>query len=231
VKRTVADVMTSPAITVPTTAGFKEIVTRLQEAGISAVPVLDEAGRLAGVVSEGDLLLKEEREHLEERPRILQSPSTRAARAKAEGLTAGELMSSPALAVGPDTPIAEAARIMHEKRVKRLPVVDNEGSTVGVVSRADLLKVFARDDEDIRQEVVREVIVDALWIEPATLNVAVREGVVHVKGEVERKSEIRLLEKLIARVDGVVRVETELTYREDDSRYRPQPKEPWAVAP
>jgi CBS domain-containing protein len=223
--------MTSPAITVPITAGFKEIATKLHEAGISAMPVLDEKGRLAGVVSEGDLLLKEEREQLEQRPRLLQSPSTRADRAKAEGSTAAELMSSPALTVGPDTPLAEAARTMHEKRVKRLPVVDPKGATVGVVSRADLLKVFARDDDEIRQEVVREVIVDALWIEPATLNVVVREGVVHVKGEMERKSEIRLLEKLIARVDGVVRVETELTYREDDSRYRPEPKEPWAVAP
>jgi osmotically-inducible protein OsmY len=99
------------------------------------------------------------------------------------------------------------------------------------VSRADLLKVFARDDEEIRQEIIHDVILDALWIEPTTLQIQVQDGLVHVKGEVDRKSDVRLLEKMIPRVDGVVGVESELTYREDDSKYRPEPKQPWAVAP
>jgi CBS domain-containing protein len=229
--RTVADVMTSPAVAVPITAGFKEIVTRLREGNLSGLPVVDDTGRVVGIVSEGDLILKEEREGLEERPRLLQSPGTRAARAKAEGQTADELMSSPAITISPEASIGEAARAMHLNRVKRLPVVDAEGRLTGVVSRADLLKVFARDDEEIRQEIVDDVIRDALWIEPTTLQIQVQDGLVQVKGEVDRKSDVRLLEKMIPRVDGVVGVESELTYREDDSKYRPEPKHPWAVAP
>jgi CBS domain-containing protein len=227
-KVSVENLMTTPSVTVPSSAAFKDIVSALARGHFSALPVVDHSGRVVGVVSEGDLILKEERESLEERPRLLQTGDTRTARAKAEGLTAGELMSQPPITIGPQASIAEAAKTMHKNRVKRLPVVDRDGRPLGVISRADVLKVFLRDDQEIKRDVVKEIIVDALWMDPASVDVRVDQGIVHLAGEVERKSDIRLLEKMIPRVAGVVGVESVLTYREDDAKYRPEPSEPWA---
>jgi CBS domain-containing protein len=222
--------MTSPAVTVSASAGFKEVLTTLRERDISAVPVIDHAGRVIGVVSEGDLILKEERETLEERPALLQMPGTRATRRKAEGETAGELMSRPPVTIEPAATVAEAARLMHHRGVKRLPVVDEEGRVLGIVSRGDVLRVFSRDDEDIRREIVDDVISSTLQTEPASLPVTVSEGVVSIKGDLERRSEIPIVEKLISQVEGVVGLHSELTYRIDDRKVKAEMLDP-GVAP
>jgi CBS domain-containing protein len=223
--RRVRDVMTSPVETVFPTAGFRAIVERLRARAISAVPVTDETGRVLGIVSEADLLLKEDRAGLEGGHRLLEGRRSREARAKAAAGTATELMTSPAVTIGADEPLSLAARLMRERGVKRLPVVDEDGRLVGIVSRGDLLAVFARGDEEIRREIADEVIAGTLFLDPTLFEVEVRDGVVSLRGEADRRTDVILVERLASRVDGVVNVRSELTYRVDDGGLRPPPPE------
>jgi CBS domain-containing protein len=112
--------------------------------------------------------------------------------------------------------VPEAARVMDRHAVKRLPVVDGDGRLLGIVSRSDLLKVFLRTDEDIREEIVRDVFMHVLWVEPDQVDVQVRQGVVVLTGKLEMKSGIAIAERLTRGVDGVVNVVCELTYATDD---------------
>jgi CBS domain-containing protein len=147
--RRVRDVMTPQVLTVDEQAPFKEIVALMDECRISALPVLDEKGRVVGIVSEADLLLKEEFPEGPAGGRLLQGRRQREERAKAAGDTAVELMTAPAVTIGPDATVTEAARLLHRHGIKRLPVVDPAGPLLGIVSRADLLKVFLRADAEI----------------------------------------------------------------------------------
>jgi CBS domain-containing protein len=222
----VRDVMTSPVETVGAKTGFKAIAERLRARAISAVPVVDAAGRVVGVVSEADLLLKQERADLEEHQPFLEGPRARRARTRAAAGTAGELMSCPAATIRADAPLAEAARMMRRCGVKRLPVVDDEGHAVGIVSRGDLLAVFTRDDEDVRSEIVDDVIAHTLLLDPSPYTVAVRDGVVTLGGQADRHTDAVLVERLAQRVEGVVSVNSDLTYRHDDGDL-PAPPRPW----
>ena len=153
---TVRDVMTTRVVAVRRDATFKEMAAMLRRSRISAFPVVDDARRVIGVVSEADLLVKE--------PVQAEGTSVLAAlrhfkeEDKAAGITAGELMTSPAVTVGPDAAVEEAARLMYDRRVKRLPVVTPAGLLVGIISRADVLSVFDRPDQQIRDEVTRQVL-------------------------------------------------------------------------
>ncbi|GAA3031049.1 hypothetical protein GCM10020000_04880 [Streptomyces olivoverticillatus] len=149
-QRTVSDVMTQTVVAVSRNAPYKEIARTLSEWKVSAVPVLEGEGRVIGVVSEADLLAASRAD--------VARPEQLGDLAKAGARTAEDLMSTPAVTVHADATVAEAARIMARKGVKRLPVVDAEGMLAGVVSRADLLKVYLRSDEDIAQEVRDKVI-------------------------------------------------------------------------
>jgi CBS domain-containing protein len=148
-KSLVRDVMTTEVVTVQPWTPFREIVTRLAEHRISAVPVLDAEGNVLGVVTEADLLLKQEHSDLEFNLPLAWSRRRRLEREKAAAIVAGELMTTPAVTVSPTATVTEAARRMHTAGVKRLPVVNDAGRLVGIVSRADLLKVFTRSDEAI----------------------------------------------------------------------------------
>src|SRR4051794_17765590 len=160
---TVSDVMTHTVVAVGSEAPFKEIVALLDQWKVSAVPVLAGEGRVVGVVSEADLLPKEEFRDTDE--------GEPADRTKASALTAGELMSSPAVTVHADAQVAEAARIMARRHVKRLPVVDRVGMLQGVVSRSDLLKVFLRPDPEIAAEIRRGVLTHLPVTSPLTVEV------------------------------------------------------------
>ena len=206
--RTVGDVMTRAVVAVGREAPFKDVTRNMREWGVSALPVLEADGRVIGVVSEADLLAKEE---YREEPPGLNEPRERIARLlKSGGLTAGDVMSSPAVSVHEDAQLTEAARIMARKQVKRLPVVDGEGRLTGIVSRSDLLKVFLREDEEIADEIRREV----LSLLPGAgqgLRVDVEKGVATVRGELTDTSLVPVVARLIRSVEGVVvvRVETE----------------------
>jgi CBS domain-containing protein len=213
----VSSVMTAKTVVAIETTGFKEIAGLLAEHRVSALPVVDEAGRLVGLVSEADLLLKETFP-LADHWHLLESVRERREHTKAVALFARDLMTSPAVAIGPSALITEAARLMHDKKVKRLPVVDEDGRVIGIVTRGDLLRVFLRPDSEIWEDVVEGLIVRTLWMDPTKIRVHVTNGVVDLSGEVDRKSDILVLSSMIGGLDGVVGVAEKLHYRYDDTR-------------
>ncbi|MER6092294.1 CBS domain-containing protein [Streptomyces bluensis] len=205
----VSDVMTRTVVAVGRDALFKEIIRTMEQWKVSAMPVLEGEGRVVGVVSEADLLPKEE--FRDSDPNLLEQRRRLSDLAKAGAVTAGELMSAPAITVHSDATLAQAARIMAVRRVKRLPVIDDEGMLQGIVSRADLLKVFLRPDEEIEEEVRRTVV---SYLFPAfshAIHVNVHEGVVTLRGHISDTSLISVAVRLVRAVEGVVDVEPHLT--------------------
>ncbi|WP_127361117.1 CBS domain-containing protein [Actinacidiphila soli] len=199
---TVGDVMTSTVVAVARGASFKEIVRTLAKWKVSAVTVLEGRNRVIGVVSEADLLRKEEARDV--------APLPGGETARAEAVTAGQLMTAPAVTVRADASLAQAARAMALHRVKRLPVVDAEGRLRGVVSRGDLLKVFVRPDADIARD-VRRVAAECLPASWESVEVRVDEGVVTLGGLVHDTSVVPLAARLVRTVEGVVDVTFDIT--------------------
>ncbi|MEU5055153.1 CBS domain-containing protein [Streptomyces sp. NPDC001939] len=204
----VSDVMTHTVATVGRRAPFKDIVHLMQEWRISALPVIEGEGRVVGVVSEADLLTREElRDDPDAAYLQLRQPVDVA---KADALSAGDLMSSPAVTIRADATLAEAARTMAQEGVKRLPVVDEVGLLAGVVSRADLLKVFLRGDDKIAEE-VRHEIVSRLFPPPASaIHVEVHDGVATLTGRIHDTSLVPIAARLVRSVEGVVDVRFDL---------------------
>ncbi|MEV6739729.1 CBS domain-containing protein [Streptomyces sp. NPDC051104] len=205
----VSDVMTHTVVAVGRDAPFKDIVRLMEQWKVSALPVLEGEGRVVGVVSEADLLPKEEFRDSDPDPYTLARRLSDLA--KAGALTAGELMTAPAVTVHADSTLAQAARIMALRKVKRLPVVNDEGLLEGVVSRADLLKVFLREENDIADEIRRDI-VDVLFPAPVEpIHVMVAEGVVTLTGKVRDTTMIPMTVRLARAVEGVVDVDCHLS--------------------
>jgi CBS domain-containing protein len=211
---TVASVMTSPVITVAAETSFKDVVAILTGNGISAVPVVGPHGTLVGVVSEADVLPKQEF-HGGTDPVPHGVPRRRVRWFRSLGLCAAELMTTPVITIEPGAPVTLAARRMAEKRVRRLFVVDDD-ELVGVVSRRDVLGLFLRPDSEIRADIVEQVLRRTLGVPPVTVRVEVRDGVATVDGEIERRSQIEVADRLIRAVPGVVSVRNKLRHRVDD---------------
>ncbi|MER6030058.1 CBS domain-containing protein [Streptomyces sp. NPDC001851] len=207
--RVVNDVMTRKVVALRTGAAFKDIVRTMQEWGVSALPVLDDGGRVVGVVSEADLLLKEE--YAEDAVGDFGPGPDPADEVKADAVTAGELMTAPAVTVTPEAPLAHAARLMAHARVKRLPVVRHDGTLQGIVSRSDLLKIFLRDDTDVAEQVRREVVTWLFGTHADTVRIRVRDGVVTLTGRVHETALVPIAARLARAVPGVVDVHCALT--------------------
>jgi CBS-domain-containing membrane protein len=208
---TVGDVMTRAPVAVGSDAPFKDVVTLMDRWKVSTLPVLDGEGRVVGVVSEADLLFKDElRDRGPDRFAGPQRPAGPVAPARAGGVTAGELMNAPAVTVHADAALAEAARLMARRGVKRLPVVDGMGVLRGIVSRADLLKVFLRADEELTEEVRREVVDRLFPLSADHIRVEVTEGVVTLTGWIDSPEPAPVAERLARAVDGVVDVHCRL---------------------
>lgn len=201
---TVSDVMTHTAVGVGRHAGYKEIVGVMEQWKVSALPVLEGEGRVIGVISEADLLLKEEYRGQDAIKPDRPLPDM----AKAGAVSAEELMSSPAVTVHANATIAEAARIMARRHVKRLPVVDDIGMLEGVVSRSDLLKVFLRRDEDIADE-IRRTVADTLPT-AAHVDVSVTDGVVTLSGDLRDRALVPLLARAVRAVEGTIDIRVNL---------------------
>ncbi|MFH9245529.1 CBS domain-containing protein [Streptomyces lydicus] len=206
---TVSDVMTRTVYAVGQEAGFKEIVETMERRKVSALPVLAGEGRVIGVVSEADLLPKEEfREvdpsRLEQRDRL---DDVR----KAGALTARELMSAPALTVRAGDTVAQAARTMAHKSVKRLPVVDGQGMLEGIVSRSDLLKVFLRSDAELAAEIRTEIVGRLFPAAVDDISVEVADGMVTLRGPLRGRALRAVAARLVRAVEGVVDVTFHVT--------------------
>ncbi|MFI1865305.1 CBS domain-containing protein [Streptomyces jumonjinensis] len=202
---TVAEVMTTPVVALHAGAGFKEIAATLKKWQVTAMPVLDGERRVIGVVSEADLLAKEE--FHDRQPGMIEQQRQLDRTAKAGSVVAGDLMTAPALTVRADATLPQAARVMARNRIKRLPVVDGSGVLKGIVSRSDLLKVFLRSDDDIAAEIRQEVVERVFPVSHQGVQVEVGEGVVTLTGTVPERDLIPLAERLAHTVEGVVAVE------------------------
>ncbi|MFD8806196.1 CBS domain-containing protein [Streptomyces sp. NPDC059597] len=201
--------MTRAVVAVGSGTLFRDLVERMEQWRVSALPVLEGDGRVIGVVSEADLLPKEEFRDSE--PDRLTQLRRMNDLAKAGAVTAGELMSAPAVTVHADATLPEAARIMAVKGVKRLPVIDAQGALVGVVTRGDLLKVFLRSDAELADEIRRSV-VDVLFPAPVEpVHVVVAEGVATLTGCVRDAERVELAARMTRGVEGVVDVDCRLT--------------------
>ena len=212
----VKDLMTPQVVTIGPATPFKEIVARLANHRVSAVLVVDDDGLVLGVVSEADLLLKEEFPDPDADIPLFWTKRRRLERDRAAATTARDLMSVAVVSIAPDATVAEAARRMHSAGVKRLPVLDEGGRLVGILSRADLLKVFNRPDQAIRREIMDEVIVGEFMMDPNRFFIHVTDGVVVLQGRVERRSLLPSLVRAVHSVEGVVRVKNRLSFDIDD---------------
>lgn len=231
-RRTVGDMMTKVVVSAQPDTPYKELVERMAAYRVSALPVLDEDAKLIGIVSEADLLLKEEYGADGGEPHWLESSARHVFRRKAAGATAADVMTSPVVTIGPDALISDAAIRIHRHGVKRLPVVNDEERVIGIVSRADLLKVFRREDAEIRDEIERDVLDGALWLSPGEITVDVRQGLVVLGGQVERRSLVPIVVRLVQGVAGVVAVDAEgLTHDFDDHDLRAPGPELFDIAP
>ena len=219
--RTVADVMTTRVHVAGPLAPFKQLVRLIEENRVSAIPIVDQTGLPVGIVSESDLLLKERRLELESSRDLMHRQKRRDLRTKAAGTVASDVMTSPAITVPSDTSLSEAARLMHEKNVRRLVVVDERGRIAGIVSRSDLLQVFLRADEELREEIVSRLIPAVVLSLADAIGVEVNWNIATLSGQVDRKSDAEILTRLTQELDGVVGVVDRLSYRWDDTAVLP----------
>jgi len=212
----VESVMTAGVVTARPSSPFRELVRLLEQHRIGALPVVDDAGRVVGIVSEADLLVKEGYPHGADDAGVVEALRHRRRLGKAAGTCAADVMTRRVVTVPLGTEVAAVARLMVRLGVKRLPVVDGQGTLAGIVTRSDLLKVFLRPDPAIHWEVRHDVVGGRMRIPSDEVEVEVRHGVVTLRGEIERRSQVAALVRHAQAVDGVVTVDARMTWRVDD---------------
>ncbi len=217
--------MTTDVITVGVDTSLKEAARRMIEAGISGLLVTGDRGELLGIVSEGDFIASESHRREETKPRILrwfledeEVPTFER--------TVGDIMTTGVLTLPPDADHPEAARLMQKAGIKRIPVVTDDGQLLGLVSRSDILRAFARSDSEIAEEITGHVMRKVLWLDPNKITVRVEDGNVTMSGRLETKSDAQLLVELTKRLDGVVSVADGLTWDFDNSKTTMVPPRP-----
>jgi len=208
----VRDVMTVGVVTVRADAPYREMAAMVRLHRVSGFPVVDDDGKVVGVVSETDLLAVEAAG-----PHPGSHPAPRSWRPRRKNLragqaTAGDLMTHPAVTVSPDELVKSAARLMYSLKLQRLPVVDRDGHLVGIVSRSDVLTVFRRTDEEIYREVVQDVIADGFFIDPSRFTVTVHDGIVTLEGAPGSVVLGSSIVDQVQHLEGVVAVRDRLSY-------------------
>jgi CBS domain-containing protein len=209
----VLDIMSIDVLTVSPEESLKAAARRMVEAGVSGLPVVDETGKLVGIITEADFLEREaDRTHRRLLDALLHKPGT-----VVEAETVGEVMSTHPVVIYPEASVTEAARVMSHHHVKRLPVIDDEGVLRGIISRGDVVTVFTRPDDVIEDEIREDIINRVLLLDADELEVEVEDGVVKLAGSLPTRTDKRLLEEMVRRIDGVVRMESDATFEVDDS--------------
>jgi CBS domain-containing protein len=214
--KTVKDVMTTHVVYAKRDATFKQLAARMRELRISGFPVVDDTGKVIGVVSEADLLTKAALDKDESLTGLV-SGMLRHHKAydKADGITAADLMTCPAVTASPGDTVVQAARVMYTRKLKRLPVVNSAGQLAGIISRTDLLAVFDRPDADIRKEITGAILGEFL-MDPRRFSVSVKDGIVTLHGEPETAELGHQIVRTVRHVQGVVAVRDRLTYPQPD---------------
>lgn len=215
-EQTVESVMTKDVVTAGESTRFKVLVNLMTDNKVSGIPIVDHIGRPVGVVSEADTLAKQEHEGGTTRMPMF-GRRRRAQWRKAEGLCAVELMTAPAVTINEASSVTAAARLLAEKNMRRLCVVNLGGALVGVISRRDIIGTYLREDAQILADVEEHVLRHGMWVFPSTLTVEVEQGVATLKGSVEHLSTARIAAQLTQRVPGVVGVKNETRYEHDDT--------------
>jgi CBS domain-containing protein len=208
----VKDIMTAGVVTVRPGTEYREMAAMFSQHRVSGFPVVDDEGKVIGVVSETDLLAVAAAD-----PDPGPHPAPRGWRPHRRQLTVGEatagaVMTHPAVTIGPDAPVRDAARLMHSLRLQRLPVVDHDGHLAGIITRSDVLAVFRRPDEEIRREVSQDVIADGFFTDPARFTVTVHDGIVTLEGAPGSAVLGASLVEQCRHLEGVVAVRDRLTY-------------------
>jgi CBS domain-containing protein len=208
--------MTTDVTTVAPDTDLRDVAALLVQKRISGVPVV-EAGRVVGVVSEQDILFKERPSDNLHRGVLAWLLDEGDLMLKIDARTAGMAMSRPPVTISPLRSVADAAALMLDDGVARLPVVEN-GKLVGIVTRHDLVRAFARSDEEIWQEIESDSIVRSYWRRPTSYDVAVRNGEVTLSGKVASKEDAKVIEAFVDRVPGVVGVVSRLHWENGNER-------------
>lgn len=225
----VRDVMARSVIKAHTTMPLRDVAGLLVDNRISGVPVVDDEGSVVGVVSEADLLIKEQGPEAIRHRRLArflgESTESRAQLAKLAAVTASEAMTAPAVTIGPDRPISEAAATMTARNMNWLPVVDG-GRLVGIVTRANLVRAYVRSDDELAMTIREEVLLHILWLDPRLFTVAVTDGVASISGRVQRRSTAEMIAPTVSMVPGIIDVRADVTWAVDDSRFEPSAPNP-----
>lgn len=216
----VKDAMTVKVGAVGQEATLKQVAELMVERKISGVPVINADGRVLGVVSEADIILKAA-SHPESAGVLGRFFAPKAVDERhLAATTVGQAMTAPAVTIDADQSVAEAARLMVEHQVNRLPVLV-EGKLAGIISRADIVRAFTQSDREIWEELRNDIIPTKLWISPEELDITVIGGRVKVAGRVRTRTDADLIQAFAWRVPGVVSVDcSELSWEADDRALR-----------
>lgn len=224
----VRELMTTDVITVGPEMPLKEAARRMIAARVSGLPVTDDSGALVGIVSEGDFVNAESGRRANTKPRLLRlfigdddTPTL--------SRTIGEIMTKDVVTITPEADHTAAARLMKTANVKRIPVLSDDWTLVGLISRSDILRAFARSDEDIVREATDYVMQKVMWIDPRKVEVICDDGNLSLSGHLETRGDAQLLVELVKRLDGVVSVHDALTWQVDNTKLEmvtPTPNRP-----
>ncbi len=227
---TIRDVMTESVLSVHTDTPLREVALLLGDHRISGLPVVDADGAVVGVVSEADLLMKEQGPDAIPHRRFArflgESRESRAQLAKLRATTAGEAMSAPAVTIGPGRRLSEAAALMVARKVNRLPVIE-AGKLLGIVTRADLVRAYVRTDDELARTIREDVLLRILWLDPSSFTVAVKDGVATIGGWVERRTTAQMIKRAVRMVPGMLDVRSDVAWEIDDTRPAPLAIDPF----